>query len=233
MRIAVLSDIHGNAIALSRCLDRLDEIGIDALYVLGDCVGYLPGEDDVLRQLDAAGAQYQQGNHETYLLRPTDRTVRNEGIYGLEQARARLGPARLAAIAAWPTRRTLDVDGRRLLLVHGGPDDPIEGYIYPDTDLGPYADLPYDLIFMGHTHRPFVRRRGAKLFVNVGSVGLPRDHGATAACALWDSRSGAARVLRVPFDVDRVLQAYGPGLPEQVRDCFQRRPPEPVEDIVA
>lgn len=231
MRIAVLSDIHGNALALAACLGRIRDLGVERIHMLGDVVGYLPGECESCDLLADAGALCQQGNHESYLFAPSPRAARGEACYQIQAARARLGPERLAAIAAWPTRREAELAGCRALFVHGTPDDPREGYLYPDGDLSPFHDLPYDVVFMGHTHRPFVREAGAVLMVNVGSVGMPRDRGGAASFALFDAAARAARIVRVPFDVEEVIRACGGALPGQVQAWLRRAPAEKLEDI--
>ena len=231
MQVAVLSDIHGNALALSACLDCIRELGVERVFMLGDLVGYFPGECAAYDLLAERGALCQQGNHETYLFTPSARAVRGEPLYQLNAARARLGVARLAGIAAWPARREVEIDGCRMLLVHGTPDDPQEGYVYPDGDLSLCRDLPWDVVFMGHTHRPFVQDAGPVLCVNVGSIGLPRDRGGAAAFALFDPPTRKARIVRVPFDVEEVIRLYNDALPEQMKTWLRRAPAEKLEDI--
>ena len=231
MQVAVLSDIHGNALALSACLDRLHDLGVERIFMLGDLVGYLPGECEAFDLLAARDAICQQGNHESYLFTPTPRATRGEPYYQLQAARTRLGPARLAEIAAWPARREVEIAGCRALLVHGTPDDPQEGYLYPDGDLSQYRGLAYDVVFMGHTHRPFVRDAGPVLVVNVGSVGMPRDHGGAASFALFDPAARRVRIVRVRFDVEQVIRAYDGAVHEQVKTWLRRAPAETLEDI--
>src|SRR5262249_41499128 len=87
-------------------------------------------------------------------------------------------------------------------LVHGSPDDHVWGYVYPDTDLAGFASDPSlagAYVFMGNTHRPFVKKVGATTFVNVGSCGLPRDVGHLGACCVLDDRTGRVRLIR--FDI--------------------------------
>ncbi len=231
MQVAVLSDVHGNAPALSACLESIHALGVERIFMLGDLVGYLPGECEALDLLTGCSALCQQGNHEAYLFAQTARAICGEPSIQIRAARARLGPTGLAEIAAWPTRREVELDGCRMLLVHGRPDDPLEGYLYPDGDLSPCRDLPHDVVFMGHTHRPFVRDAGRVLCVNVGSAGMPRDRGGMAAFALFDTAGRRARIVRVPFDVEAVIHLYNDALPEQMKTWLRRAPAEKLEDI--
>lgn len=226
MRIALLADVHGNPNALAAVRRSLERLGPDAVYFLGDAVGYLPGEGECLEMLGELGASCQKGNHEAMLLGPAAPPSERDGVYRVGSARARLDPLVLEDIRSWPERRELEVDGRRLLLVHGSPSAPLDGYLYPDTDLGPHGDGPYDAVLCGHTHRPFVRRFNDTLFVNAGSVGLPRDVGRLASLAVYDSETNNAEVWRVPFDAEGVIRRWGAELHEQTRACLRR-----VEDV--
>jgi putative phosphoesterase len=223
MRVAFLSDVHGNALALDACLAHARAAGADAVYFLGDAVGYLPAAREVLDRLAAEGIPCQRGNHERMLLAPGEVPPEREEAYRLGEARAQLGGEDLRRVAAWPDRRELAVGGRSLLLVHGSPAAPLDGYVYPDTALAPFHDLPYDAVVMGHTHRPFVRPSGGKVFVNAGSVGLPRDRGDLAAFALYDDRAHRFETVRVPLDVPAILAAYGGRIAEAVRAGLLRR----------
>jgi len=221
MRIALLSDVHGNAIALDTCLDRVQTLGIDTVYFLGDAVGYLPAAREVIDRLVGDGIHCQQGNHEHMLLTggaPPER----ENAYRLTEASRQLDADRLGRISSWPIRRELNCRRRNLVLVHGSPKAPLDGYVYPDTDLSEFDESPYDAVVMGHTHRPFVREHRGKLFVNVGSVGLPRDHGNLAAFALYDDEANAFEIIRVPLNVGAILAAYGNDIHESVRACLRR-----------
>jgi predicted phosphodiesterase len=220
VRIAVLSDVHGNAVALDACLARLDRLDVDERVFLGDVVGYLPEEVACLRALRAEGFACQQGNHEAMLLAGDG----GDPVYRHEAAASRLGADGIRALAAWPVARAMERDGRRILFVHGAPDDPLEGYVYPDADLSGWDALPYDAVFMGHTHRPFARRAGDVLVANAGSVGLPRDAGGLASFAVYDTGTGECAHVRVPFDAGEVARRAGPGLHPATLAALNRRP---------
>jgi putative phosphoesterase len=224
MRIGFLSDIHGNAIALKSCWKRLAQLRPEAVYFLGDAIGYFPAAREVLEFLTHAGVICQQGNHERMLFAPAGVPPEREAVYRLNDARAQLSETHLQTLASWPTVRELTVGGNTLLLVHGSPSTPLDGYVYPDTDLRPWHGVVHDVVVMGHTHRPFVRLSGAKLFVNTGSIGLPRDHGNLSAFAIFDSDLGAFEIIRVPFDVDETLLAYGSQIADSTRACLRRSP---------
>lgn len=221
MRLGILSDAHGNPAALRPCLDRLAAEGAEQLLFLGDVVGYLPDAGEALEALRAAGARFLLGNHEAMLLGRLPLDPRREEVYRL--ARARLSAEQRAFLGTLEPRREVTLGGRRLLLLHGSPTDPLAGYVYPTTPLDGFAALGVDAVFMGHTHHPFVRRAGDVQVVNVGSCGLPRDHGDRASCAVYDTADGRCELLRVPFAADDVIARYGDELHPDVIACLRRR----------
>jgi predicted phosphodiesterase len=227
----MLSDVHGNPLALQSCLRQLSRMKLDQLLFLGDAVGYFPDGAEVLDSLQNAGFTCQQGNHERMML-TGQVTGAREHVYRLQAARDQLGPERLSGVAGWPESRELDVDGKRVLLLHGSPSDILFGYVYPDTDLAQFDGLDCDAVFMANTHRPFIRWRDSRLWVNIGSVGLPRDCGNLAAFAVYDSEENSCRVFRIPFDTAAVLKRYRDQIDDSVVQCLQRQSPHVVGELL-
>jgi predicted phosphodiesterase len=165
------------------------------------------------------------------LLEPGESAERNEAVYRLAEARERLPAEALAEIAAWPRLRTAEVGGRRILFVHGSPDDPLWGYVYPDSDLSAFDASPYDVVIMGNTHRPFAQTRDGRLIANPGSVGLPRDVGDLASFAVLDLDAGACEHHRVRIDVERLLDWAGDRIAPDTRASFERRADDFVGEL--
>lgn len=221
--IGVLSDAHGNGPSFHRAIDLLRQCGVSRFLYLGDAIGYLPSPNVVtaLRMLGST-VFCIRGNHEEMLLNPRMSSTQDE-IYRLADVKEKLSAADLAFIETWPTHRVESINGRRILLVHGSPADFTHGYVWPDTDLSTF-DSPYDFVFMGHSHHPFIRIEGNTCYVNVGSCGLPRDDGRYGACATFDPTTGAARVLR--FDISaptRTAIAGDASIHPSVMANFERR----------
>lgn len=232
MKLAVLSDVHGNPVALEECLRRLDDLGVDQRVFLGDAVGYLPGERECLQLLTSSGFVCQQGNHEAMLLHPSPSTLERDAVYRLADARDRLPNPVLAALADWPISRILEAEAKRILCVHGTPSEPLEGYAYPDADLSQWARLPYDAVFMGNTHRPFATRHGSVLIANAGSVGLPRDVGDLACFMVYDTVADTCAHYRVRFDVESVLERFGARVHPATRECLHRQAESFVGEVL-
>lgn len=227
-KIGFLSDAHGNSPMLAACLRKLRRLGAGDVYFLGDAVGYLPGEAEVLRILRSEGVRCQKGNHEAMLLGDLPLAPSKDEIYRLADARARLSAEDREYVEAWPDHRVLDAGGLRLLLVHASPRDYLQEYVYPNSDLSVFDDLDYDAVFMGHTHYPFVARLGGTLVANVGSCGLPRDQGDLPAFALFDADENRCEVYRLEFDSGSVVRYFGAGrMAKEVHKCLLRRPSAP------
>ena len=228
MILGFVSDAHGNEVGLDRCLAVLRQLRADRIYFLGDSVGYMPNEEAVLTHLEDSGAICIRGNHEEMLLGNVPIEAARNVQYRLSEARARISQARIAWMEQWPMRREVAVDGARLLLVHGNPLDPITGYVYPDTDLTVFRDLPYDFVLFGQTHRPCIRTIESMTFVNVGSCGMPRDVGNLASCAVLDTRTRSVEILRVKFDAQELISELGSQVHDAVVACLKRTSPTPA-----
>lgn len=230
--IGLLSDAHGNSLAFDRAVDLLLAQGAQRLYFLGDAVGYVPSAA-VLDSLARLGDRVQciRGNHETMLLEGQSDAAR-ERVYQLEALRPRLTPAQLAMIASWPASRSEVIDGQKVLLVHGSPEDPTYGYVYPDTDLAGF-NHGADWVLMGNTHHPFIREQAGTRYVNIGSCGMPRDDGRYGSVALLDTKARSARILRfdITAETRQVLEQF-PMVHPSVLDVYERRRPVFLGDIL-
>lgn len=223
MLIGILSDAHGNPYGFSACLRGLVEHGVEQIYFLGDSVGYMPDFTPILDQLKNMNAVCLRGNHEEMLLKNLPLSAYRDQVYRLRNAREKLDEKQRNFIESWrgPAMKE-EISGLQFAFFHGSPWAPSTGYIYPDSDLSRFKDLPYDVVFMGHTHRPFWAQVGHLQVINVGSCGLPRDVGNLASCVLYDTETSFNKILRLPFDVDKVISEYGDHMHSAVIECLRR-----------
>ncbi len=223
MRIGIVSDAHGNAYALDKCLAALTKSSINEIVHLGDAVGYFPDADAVFKSLDSVGALSLLGNHEAMLLGLLKLDDAKDEAYRLRECRSKMSETRLKEISRWLPFHSRAIDGRKLLFVHGSPWDPLNGYIYPDSDLKPLFSLGFDAVFMGNTHLPFESKVDGLLAVNVGSCGLPRDHGNLLSWAIYDTSTGACQIVRHEVNVTEIMEMYGDRVSRIVVDCLNRK----------
>jgi len=221
MRVAVLSDIHGNLVGLDACLaDLHGQGGADAIIAAGDLCLDGPKPKKVLQRLEEVGAQAIRGNTDRYLSAPGDEKFEATESAQLEWTRHDLGEKWLSWLAELPFALRLGEDDNQLLIVHANPSNDYE-HLWPDADDELLARLigseRASAIAFGHLHLPYARIWRGKLLVNVASAGLPKDGDARAGYAILTERAGGWEVKhrRVEFDVKKVAtQLADCGIPE-------------------
>ena len=213
-RLAVISDIHSNLQALNAVWARIEELGIDSIFCLGDVVGYGARPVECLAKIRENNVRTVQGNHDALI---ADGSLRLDfNVYSLaavEHNRKLLSQDDLNWLGALPTTYRHSQDA---LFVHGSPDDRDRYFIYLDDLQEASASLLETdgpgVCFFGHTHHPvvfdgqgFLPVRQKKIFledslrmlVNPGSVGQPRDNDPRAAFLYWDREDGSLNFERV------------------------------------
>ena len=221
MRIAVLSDIHANLPALDAVL--ADAGQVDAIWQLGDIVGYGPEPDGVVERLRQAGATGVRGNHDAAACGgPEIDWFNPEAKRAMEWTRRAISPSTVEWLGALRDRTSEGACD----LVHGSHREPLWEYVTSESvaraSLGAMAaDARIGL--HGHTHMPvaFVEddgrlvtirgRPGASLelegrraLVNPGSVGQPRDGDPDASYMIWEPDADRVTWHRVAYDVGAV-----------------------------
>jgi predicted phosphodiesterase len=233
-RLAVLSDVHGNLIALEATLAAIRDASPDAILVAGDLVLNGPdpgGAVDALRALDAEGALIVSGN--------TDIAVADfdygaafpqyaDGVpdavqLAAEWAHDELSEDQLGWLRRLPAERRLrTADDTLVLVVHASPGSQTRGFdqaLDANVILDRVSATDARVVCVGHTHVPEVRDLGWKVIVNDGSAGYVFDGDPTASWALVTIEDGevVAEIRRTEFDVMSVANAISArGLPGDV-----------------
>jgi len=223
MRVAVLSDIHSNLVALDAVLDDLATLPpVDATWVCGDIVGYGPQPNEVIDRLRERAAQAVMGNHDGAAVDVVDTAWFNDAAAAaIVWTATELTTEARAFLAELPQRR---VDGE-LTAVHGSPRDPIWEYITSsDVARANLASFETRLCLFGHTHLPIVYMETdggmdavaaeltamplpeGRLLLNPGSVGQPRDGDPRSSYALLDLEEATITFRRVAYDIERTQQ---------------------------
>lgn len=219
MKIAVLSDVHGNVPALEAVLEDIIQWRPDELIVNGDLVNRGPLSLDVLQllQREYPGARCLRGNHENWLLRASSTPPDFDSpTYEIDRfahlALKQLGK-KVEEIALWDDHLDLiDLEGGSLHITHGSRKGDRYG-ISPETEgeelLERLGD-PRDLFVGSHTHRAFRRLHHGNQVVNTGSVGQPFDHDERAAYVRLQFLGGKWQVqgVRVAYDRERAIRDF-------------------------
>jgi putative phosphoesterase len=211
MQVGVISDIHGNRVALEAVLGDMPEV--DALVCAGDVVGYNPWQAECVATVRERGVPTVTGNHDRAVAGETAFGFNSMAGAGVRHARETLGEDHIEWLAGLPAER-LACEGR-VKLVHGHPENP-DRYTYP-AEFGPHLPGEEDVLVMGHTHVQHHEVYDEGVVLNPGSVGQPRDGDPRAAYAVLDLDSLSVTERRVPYDIDRVVSAVREaGLPERI-----------------
>jgi putative phosphoesterase len=211
MKIGVVSDIHGNRVALDAVLS--DMPAVDRVLCAGDVVGYNPWHGACVDAMRERSVPTVMGNHDRAVVEESGFGFNSMAGAGVEHARETLTDDQRAWLADLPDERTA-LDGR-VKLVHGHPDDP-DRYTYP-REFSPRLLDDEDVLVLGHTHIQAHERFAEGVVMNPGSVGQPRDDDPRAAYAVLDLDSLSVTEHRVAYDIDRVREAVDEaGLPARI-----------------
>lgn len=234
MKIAVLSDIHGNIQAFNNCLRFLEGEKVDKIFFLGDAIGYLPHGLEVLDVLISLNIECIMGNHEAMLLGMIAINSENEKVYGLNYYKDHVTSDQLNFIKSWPSSLNVELEHIKFLMVHGSPENHLTGYIYPDSNLSIFEGMSEDFVIVGHTHRPFISNGKGACIINVGSVGLPRDQGNLSGFLLIDTDLNRIEIIRIPFNVSSVYQQKVEGFVthNSTIECLKRTNISPFGRII-
>jgi len=183
MRVAVLSDIHGNLVALEAVLaDLAAQGGADALAIAGDLCLDGPRPREVLERVRGLDCAVVQGNTDRDLALTPEQSAKLGYADLLTWTREQIGGEGLAYLGALPFSHRIAAPDRRsvLLIVHANPKDMDQHLppLAPENQIAPLlADLPPEVttIAFGHLHLPYVRDVGRLRLIDISSVGLPKD----------------------------------------------------------
>ncbi len=209
MKIIIFSDLHANWEALS-ALQRA-ESQPDAILFVGDVVNFGPDPKRCLDWVRANATAAVRGNHDHAVAFGGDSGVNPALLPLFEAVRDFTQGALTAADRAWlgglPLDQAIVLDGAAFHLVHAMPSDPLGKRVSLVTtreeDLAAEIarlDPPPDVLLVGHTHLPGMRKVGDTIIVNPGSLGQPRNGTPDATYAVW--RDGDLQIHHLHYDHD-------------------------------
>lgn len=187
MKIAIISDIHANLEALESFSEDYDE-----LWVLGDLVNYGPNPREAIQFVGDRATVVIRGNHDNSV-----GCVEDPRCSWRYRAMARatgeftagvLNETEKQYLAFLPLTASRVVDGKRFVLCHATPRNPLFEYCGPDSpEWIEYAEsVSADVLLVGHTHLPFVREGRGRTIANPGSLGQPKNGSPEGCYAIWD-----------------------------------------------
>jgi putative phosphoesterase len=234
MRLAIFSDIHANLPALEAVLTDIGRQQLDAVYCLGDLVGYAPFPNEVTERIQREGLPTIMGNYDDGVGFDRDECgcayrepyEQRLGEQSLIWTKAHVTPDNKAFLRSLQSQIRFEADGKRVLLVHGSPRR-INEYLFEDRPVSSFQRLAAaseaDIIVFGHTHKPYTKLVDDVLFLNVGSVGKPKD-GDWRACyaVLEPAAAQPVQFVRLKYDIETVITAIRQSeLPHEFADDLE------------
>ena len=222
MRIALLSDIHGNIDALNVCLKSVRDSGCTELFITGDIVGYYYDIESVMSVLSDFRYSFVMGNHEIMLRELIEnpslaQSIRDKYGSALDITINKLTSSQLAFLCSSPIVKSLSRGDRRFNLSHGSPWM-VDEYLYPDTKnevWGKFLQYEEEVFVIGNTHHQMLKRIRGKLIINPGSVGQSRTDRSQAQWAEIETSTLDVSFKSVSYNSSRLLnkcEEIDPGL---------------------
>ena len=231
MKLALISDIHGNYPALKAALEQLDNLSIDAWLCLGDLVGYGPFPEECVTEIRKRNIPTLMGNHDAGVVgRMPLEAFKEPNRSVLEASQSMLSEENLSFLKQMPLMLTSDefsqASGEQIsfaypwLATHASPVEPGK-WEYLDSAIRcreVLQEFPaYDFIFVGHTHRPalvpdklgtFGMKKGNRYLMNPGSIGQPRDEDKRSSIMVLDMENYRYENIRIDYNVEDTIEGY-------------------------
>ncbi|QVL31116.1 metallophosphoesterase family protein [Telmatocola sphagniphila] len=221
MRILLVSDIHGNWQALQAVQDEFD-----ICLFLGDLVDYGPEPSPCIEWVRKNASYGVRGNHDHGAAQRIN-TMGNVGFRYLTSVTRPMTIENLTEdergyLSSLPLTQFLTLDGKRFMLCHASPWDPMDEYAPPDLNFwAPRLEgLNVDYVCVGHTHIPYTLKVGGTTVINPGSIGLPRDGDPRCAYAMIIDHD--IQLKRVDYAAHLTMQTVHDGpLPPMAKNMLE------------
>ncbi|MHA1226559.1 MAG: metallophosphoesterase family protein [Candidatus Hodarchaeales archaeon] len=226
LKLAIISDIHGNLEALKTVLADIDTHNVDEVFCAGDIVGYYPHPIECIDLVTKRCTKIIKGNHDEVVSSADFKNrigwFNSVAAGALIWTRNSLSSAKNSSyyhfLESLDVKKELIRENRPIMLCHGTPDEKWEYFLYPFWQGEPYIEQKsrilkwfrkWHLVILGHTHQAFIFKSRGKVIVNPGSVGQPRDGDARASYAIVEltEKKIDAKIIRLEYDIEKTCQA--------------------------
>lgn len=215
MKLAILADIHSNLHALEAVHEELKKARVDMVACAGDIVGYGANPNECCALVRSLSHHLVFGNHERAALTRDTIWMNPHAARASAWTSDALSSDSREFLGQLELESRFDLPERRVAMFHGSVGSDIE-YVFEDQlNDGLLSKAGVDILILGHTHVPYVRRFRNGLVLNPGSVGQPRDGDSRASFGIYDSDEDSCVIRRIKYDVEGAYEAIlSRGLPE-------------------
>ena len=201
LRLAVISDIHSNFMALKMALESIKSEHVDKICFLGDYITDGENENEILSTIKNVADYVVLGNREKYILNYSPSKKEYNNYKTIHSTYSNLNIESLEYIKSMRESYTLDVNGHKILLIHGdrykGSYNNLEQVFDKMID-----DYDFDICLFGHTHRFLKMEYKNRVFINPGSIGMPDDYPSYKYCIV-EIDDHKINVTMKEFDVSK------------------------------
>ncbi len=213
MRIAVIADIHSNLHALKALQEELRAERPDAVVCAGDIVGYGAFPNECTAEVRNMCAHTVFGNHEQSVLAQSALSMNPYAAAAARWTWEHITADTRGFLSSLPLGARFPLAGRRPAMFHGSVDSAVEYVFEEDVTEHLLEEADADILVLGHTHSPYVRRFPSGTVLNPGSVGQPRDGDPRGSYSVIDSK-GDCSIRRFDYDIEAAADAIeDAGLP--------------------
>ncbi|MFD0829823.1 metallophosphoesterase family protein [Neobacillus sp. M.A.Huq-85] len=228
MKLAFISDIHGNAVALEAVLDDIKKKEVDKVIVLGDICFRGPEPKRALEMVQKLHTQVIKGNADEWVVRGIRESEVPPASYEImckerDWTYQQLDVADFDYLNMLPTELKLDIGKLRFHAFHATPESLFEVVKPNESDQILETKMMVndaDIYIYAHIHMPYIRYINGKCIINIGSVGLPFDGLVKSSYALVEinEESFQTTIIRVKYDVNRAIsQLHEKGYPNTLQ----------------
>ena len=236
MKIALFSDIHANLPAFEAMLQDMDSRHPDAVYCLGDLIGYNIWPNEVIAEIRKRGIATLMGNHD---LKVKGLKANITEASGKNYAYHLVDAVHLDYLGTLPSHIRLEYPDLNILMVHGSPTK-VDEYVLEDMDqnlvLNMMQQAGADVLIGGHSHKPYHRviadEDQYRHVINIGSVGKPKDGNPKGCYVLLTLNQNSSRMdknsievefIRFEYDIEKAASAIlNSPLPHELADMLRK-----------
>ncbi|MGL5821966.1 MAG: metallophosphoesterase family protein [Sarcina sp.] len=212
MRLAIISDIHGNLYSLLRVLEDIDSQDVDTIICLGDLVGYGPHPNEVIAMIRKKHIISLKGNYDASVVDNAFTYIRSTNIndFSLPWTVEELRASNIYYLDNLPNELTMTICGKKIRFVHGSPRK-INEYMYENNEEleSILNNIDEDILVCAHTHIPYFKQIGEKYILNDGSVGKPKNgapHATYMILDMFNEATPKAQLRTVEYDYQKIMK---------------------------